>query len=110
MLGEESQTGVLVGKIEKLTGELEGREQYIQRLQRESRDFEDDVLHEEQKYVDGIGELKNSIKLRDREIEELRGVIADLQKELKNVRDLNTKLGSDVADLDRIKIETWLLQ
>lgn len=98
----EMETESFRESIQGLKEEIEGRERYIQRLQRQSRDFEDEVLNTEQKYVDKLKQLSDTVQCRNREVEELRVKISTLEREIDRTSDLRVKLESDIRDLDKI--------
>lgn len=98
----ELEAGNLREDIQGLKEEIEGREKYIQRLQRQSRDFEDEVLHTEQKYIDKLKELNDTIQRRNKELEEFRSKISILEKEVDTMGSLKTKLEGDIRDLNNI--------
>lgn len=102
LLSEEERQSDFDKVIQGLREEIKGRDQYIERLRKQSRDFEDEVCNTEQGYIVKLRELGDTALRREAKLEELRIAIAGLQEELNALKDLNKKLNIDLGDMNTI--------
>lgn len=101
-LDEERRIGDFVEDLQKLKKEVEGRDQYIERLKRSSRDFEDEVLATEERYVGKFKELGDVIQRRNQEMEDLKKKMADLEGQLNAISERNSALKNDLENLNTV--------
>lgn len=101
-LDEEKRIEDFVEDVRRLREEVEGRDQYIERLKRSSRDFEDEVLATEEKYVGKFKELGDVIQRRNQELEDLKKRIVDLEGEMNAISERNSILKSDLENLNGV--------
>lgn len=101
-IDDEERVGALLEEIERLKREIEGRDHCIKRLDRRSREFEDEVSEAEEKYNQQVLEMRDKIARLNRELSELRQKNLELQGMVQDDKLLVTKLESDIKEISSI--------
>lgn len=101
-LGREEEEEVLLERLRKIEVECGEKDAFIEQLRVRSREFENEVVTAEEKYVRELVEQKDRIVGLKREMEALKMRNEELQREFGEKERLVQKLEIDVAELNSL--------
>lgn len=101
-LAEENKTEDFLKEIQGLKEEIEDRKRHIERVQKQSRDFENEILHTEEGYIAKFRELEGIIERRNNDLDVLKDKIVTMERELVTRNDTNVQLEDNLRDLGNI--------